>query len=105
MTLPYKRVFANLQTYSDKCLNGSSTLGPLGYGRGHATLRREAEIHALGKNQGEVFMTINGNYWLVTDLIAQRADHTTVTIYTHWKPYIEEVSAWARGKTPDCKND
>jgi hypothetical protein len=104
VALPYKKVLANLQTYSDKCLNADARVGPLGYGRAHFNKHGEAEIHSVGKNQAELFMTINGNYWLVTDLVAQRADRTTLTIYTHWKPYIEEVSGWAHGNAPGCNN-
>lgn len=100
--LPYRKVYANLKAYSEKCFNVDVFQG--GGAAGHEVRRFESAILPRSKGAAELYMTINGNYWIVTDLEAVKPEQTAVTVYTQWKPYLEQVSGWASGDRHDCAN-
>jgi hypothetical protein len=100
LRLPYRKVYGNLKAFSDQCLNRSQF--EHGGGFGNSMRNFESEVVPLSKSKAEMYMTINSHYWIVTDLEAVKSDRTTVTIYTHWKPYIEQVTSWASGDAHEC---
>ena len=100
--LPYRKVYANLKAFSEKCFNREVFEG--GGAAGYDLRRFELQIVPRSKGKAELSMTIDGNDWIVTDLEAVKPEQTAVTVYTQWKPYIEQVSGWAAGNRDRCAN-
>jgi hypothetical protein len=96
--LPYRKVLANLTAFSDRCLNAEVYEGSVRTGTPHQLV---AEVAPAGESRGELSLTVDGAYWLVTDLEAAGAG-TKLTVYTQQRPYIEYVSGWASGTSRKC---
>jgi hypothetical protein len=96
--LPYRKVLANLTAFSDRCLNAEVYEGSVRTGTPHQLV---AEVAPAGESKGELSLTVDGAYWLVTDVEPASAG-TRLTVYTQHKPYVEYVSGWAAGTSRKC---
>jgi hypothetical protein len=100
LRIPYLKAMANLQTYSDKCLNFYRHHS-VGGGVGYSMTYSSRLVPASGTN-AELSLTFNGAYQMVTDVESLPGNRTRVTVYAHEDLYFEEVPGWASGKRNDC---
>jgi hypothetical protein len=100
LRVPYRKALANLQTYSDKCLNYDRHMQ---FGGGAGTMFSvRSRLRPTGAASAELWTALSGAYLMVTDVAAAGVDRTVVTVYAHSEDYFEDVPAWAAGKTADC---
>jgi hypothetical protein len=102
---PFKAVFEDVKSHSDKCLNVHVRKGTAAAPTG-GTYDIQTNTVLLTPHSSETGMRINKAYYMVVDLEAKGRSATEVTAYGAkmgtFDIYFDSFASWAKGEKPIC---
>jgi hypothetical protein len=101
---PFKVVFDDVKSHSDKCLNVYVRKGSAAPTGGMFNIQTSTVL--ITPHSSETGMRINDPYYMVVDLEAKGRSATEVTAYgpkmSTFDIYFDSFASWAKGDKPIC---